>query len=189
MYFTHVFHSWREAAPPSGSSKDNDLAKQTFLRLECRLLVCLYQSATRPCSPHLAPLGLDPEETFEAVETVKRWLAEVERQHDLGSAWTCCLDPYEITSVGIMCLAIDRTPQLGAPSRRSTACNDVYVLAVSLLSYLSSTYPAAAQMRRALTALHRRDNFMREACLREMEVSKSVPRKICTLLLDFPLGD
>jgi hypothetical protein len=78
---------------------------------------------------------------------------------------------------------------VGAHVRSSAAFSEVYVLAVSLLSYLSATYPAAAQMRRALSALHKNDKSMRTACLRDMQESKLVPRKIRTMLQNFPLED
>ncbi|KAK4502313.1 hypothetical protein PRZ48_005738 [Zasmidium cellare] len=178
MYFTSLYQSWIESTSLQSQSTTDKTARELFLRLKCRLLVAVHNTTRKDTGPVAETALLDEEDIEDTLTTCIEWLRCLEARYDSEGIIRCVTDQYEIASVGIMCSDIQQglLPNLASPL--ASTCSNVKMLSVSLLSYLSATYPAAAQMRKALSALDADDRSRLMDLTQQDQWADLVPRLI-----------
>lgn len=168
MYFATTYRTWVEA---TGLAQDIS-HRETFLRLRCRLLVSaqhLMNSAPRIQAE-------DTNETYETLSTFREWLQCLEARQDLEDTFWVVLDPYEIAAVGILSACV-YLRQIHTDNAIIQISREVQLLAISLLSYLSGHFSAAAPVRKLLSQI-----FNQQSIDQSSSSYGELPRKLREML-------
>lgn len=178
MYFTSLYQSWIESTLLQLQTTGDERAREIFLRLKCRMLVAIHNTTKNCTTPTAEATLLDEEDIEDTLTSCVEWLRCLETRYDSDGIVRCLTDQYEIASIGIMCSDIQHGLPAELAHSFASTCSNVKMLSVSLLSYLSATYPAAAQMRKALSALDADDHSRLLELLQQDQWTALVPRMI-----------
>lgn len=143
------------------------------MQLRTRFHVVAFQHLRTVSNKQL--LRLNDRNAEAAILVSHEWLTFLEKHQDEEVSFWSALDPYEITTVAIMCTCLQS--ETHDMPECVVLCRNVQLLALSLFSYLSARYPAATVMRKAVSTMCNAQGIHIEH-----EGERKLPRKLRHLL-------
>lgn len=151
-----MVYSWCEGKPQGDASINKPLEQELYARLSSQLLLDLGQ-CVRPVGSgdELSKLGFEEDLHQKTITTCHKWLDCLFRHFEEEIAVPTVLDPFLITTAGVVCDRLQRELPISENPALRQCCSEIHTYAVSLLTSLTNKFNIVKDLRKLLMLQHR----------------------------------